>query len=279
MSLASISIDSSNKSPTAPPKTEVDWYCHCCTAKNTSERDTCRVCGRPESYVQQGYPLPYHGRNAKIFRPSHVLTVLESVHEVDSEKMTSLHSACANGNAAIVKELLKFKSKLDVLTAKGHTPLHLAVYSGSLDCVALLIKYKADVNVASKTEKNTALHIACQRGFGKISEFLIQSGADVHALNVLKRTPLHCAAELGRVDLGLLLLRNGADALALDAHAWEPRQIAELHDHRLFQELMIREGMGEKQSVIKEMPPAKWHGKIWDGLTRMQEKKYIGISL
>jgi hypothetical protein len=267
--------DHSKSSHPSQRKTESTWYCHCCTAQNTSDRDKCRVCGRLESYVQQGYPLPYHGKNAKIFRPSHVLTVLESVHEVDSEKMTSLHSACANGNAAIVKELLRFKSKTDVLTKKGHTPLHLAVYSGSFECVAELVKYKADVNVLTKSERNSPLHIACEKGFGKISEFLIKSGADVHSLNVLQRTPLHQAAMLGRTDIGQLLLRSGANALALDAHAWEPRQIAELSNNRLFQELMIREGMGEKQSVIKELPPAKWHGKLWDGLTRMQDKKTI----
>lgn len=274
-----ISVSSKSKSTHhSQQKVLSTWYCHCCTAQNTSDRDKCKVCGRHESYVQQGYPLPYHGKNAKIFRPSHVLTVLESVHEVDTENMTSLHSACANGNAAIVKELMKFKSKTDVLTKKGHTPLHLAVYSGSFDCVTELVKYNADINVITKSEKNSPLHIACEKGYGKIAEFLIKNGADVHALNVLQRTPLHQAAILGRTDIGQLLLRSGANALALDAHAWEPRQIAELYNHRLFQELMIREGMGEKQSVIKELPPAKWHGKLWDGLTRMQEKKLVAFE-
>ena len=59
-----------------------EWHCHCCTAQNEAGRSKCRVCGRPESYVQRGYPLPYHGANAKIYRPSQLLSVLESVHQV-----------------------------------------------------------------------------------------------------------------------------------------------------------------------------------------------------
>lgn len=218
--------------------------------------------------------MPYHGNNAKVFRPSHVITVLESVHDIDSEGLTSLHSACANGNIAVVKELLKFKSKVDVVTKTGHTPLHLAVYCGSYECVVELMKSKSDVNALTKSEKNSALHLACLGGFGRVAEFLIENGARVNGRNVVGRTPLHCAAQTGRVDVGQLLLRSGAEAQALDAHAWEPRQIAEMFEHRLFQELIIREGMGEKQTVIKELPPAKWHGKLWTDLSAMQVTKF-----
>ena len=76
------------------------------------------------------------------------------------------------------------------------------------------------------------------------------------------RTPLHCAAQCGRCDIGQLLLRAGAKYNALDAHAWEPRQIAELYQHRLFAELMVRDGMGEKQAVITDLPPGKFRTAI-----------------
>ncbi len=156
--------------------------------------------------------------------------------------MTSLHTACANSNHKIVNELLKYKSKVDVVTKNGHTPLHLAAYSGSLECVMALIQCSANVNTKTKSELDSPLHISCLRGHGKVSEYLLDCGAEVDSLNVLRRTPLHNAAMIGRVDIGKLLLSRGANALALDAHAWEPRQIAELNDHRSFQELIIREG-------------------------------------
>ena len=40
------------------------------------------------SYI--GYPLPFHGENATVYRPSQLITVLESVHEVDTENMTGI---------------------------------------------------------------------------------------------------------------------------------------------------------------------------------------------
>jgi len=235
------------------------WFCHCCTAKNEKNLVKCRVCGRDESYVLQGRPLPFHGKSSQVYRSSHVLTALESVHEVDSEHMTALHSACVLGNYPVVKELLRLKSRVDVLTSKGHTALHLAVYGGSFECVKELLMHQSTVNVATKCECSTPLHIACERGFGRIAELLLQSGANVNACNILQRTPLHCAAATGRTDIGQLLLNNGADSDALDAHGWSARQVAELFSHRDFQELMVRDKLVEKQSVFKELPAAKWH--------------------
>jgi len=58
------------------------------------------------------------------------------------------------------------------------------------------------VNIATKCECSTPLHIACERGFGQIAELLLKSGADVNACNILQRTPLHCAAVTGRTDIG-----------------------------------------------------------------------------
>ena len=105
------------------------------------------VCGRPESYAMQGYPMPFHGENAALYRPSQIVTgysllllelllqllllllllllpllllfnmselihitifiVMEDIHQLDGELWSALHNACATGNAAIVKELLR----------------------------------------------------------------------------------------------------------------------------------------------------------------------------
>jgi hypothetical protein len=249
------------------------WYCHCCAAKNVRNVKKCRVCGRPESYAQPGYPLPFHGKNAKLYRPSQLLAVLDDIHVVDSEKWTSLHTACANGNLDMVKELLKYKAQVEALTNKGQTPMHLAVYSGSIDCVQELLRHGASVNVETFHEKTSPLHIAAEKGFARIAQLLLQSGANVNALNILERTPLHCAAISGRTDVGLLLLNAGARLHAFDVHSWEPGQIAELYNHRPFQELLVRHGMTEKQSVLKDLPLQKWHNDVWFEVVRMQTKR------
>lgn len=256
-----------------------DWNCHCCTAKNSGDAVKCRVCGRPESYALQGYGLPFHGKNSTLFRPTQILTVMEDIHEVDSELWSALHSACASGNFPVVKDLLALKAKFEITTNKGQTPLHLAVYSGSLECVKELLKYGANPNVSTIHEKCTPLHIACQKGFAQIAISLVDHGARVDVLNVLSRTPLHMAAEAGRVDIGKYLLTHGADRDALDVHGWSSRQIAELFQHRDFQELMIREGMVEKQIIIKELPEAEWHSDLWFDVTRMHAARKEELRL
>ncbi len=192
---------------------------------------------------------------------------------MDSEGWSSLHSACANGNADIVRELLRLKSKVEAMTNKQQTPLHLAVYSGSFDCVEQLLNHKANINVATAEERNTPLHMACESGFAHMAQLLIQKGANIHARNVMDRTPLHCVGISGRTDLGILLLRAGAKHDVRDAHDWTPCQIAELFGHMPFQELMIRQGMTEKQAVFKDLPPAAWHSTLWSSVVDMQEQR------
>ena len=79
-------------------------------------------------------------KTSQAYRPSHIITVLESIHEVDSENMSALHSACVLGNYPIVRQLLQLRSRVDVLTSKGQSAMHLAVFSGSIECVKELIK-------------------------------------------------------------------------------------------------------------------------------------------
>eukprot|EP01038_Epipyxis_sp_PR26KG_P017760 gene17760-24763_t len=249
------------------------WCCHCCTAKNYDDSTNCRVCGRPESYAQEGYQLPFHGNSSNLFRPSQIVTVLDSINEVDTEGWTALHNACVNNNYRIAKELLKFGADPNSITEKGQSALHIAVHGGAYECVKELIKYGAEVNKKTGYELSTPLHIACENGQGKITEILLENGAEVNSINLLERTPLHCVAVIGRIDIAKLLLRNDAKIGLLDRHGWTAGQIAELFHHRQFQELLIRENMTEKQVVLKELPTEKWHSSIWNDVIRLQTKR------
>ncbi|RYH31864.1 ankyrin repeat domain-containing protein [archaeon] len=153
------------------------WYCHCCSAKNIPSSKKCRVCGRPDTYGLSGYPLPFHGNYAISYRPAQLIDVLDDIHETDSENWTALHVACANSNTPLVKELLKYKSQIEALTNKGQTALHLATHCGSIECVTDLLKHGAKVNVATYTELETPLHMACSKGFARIAQLLMQAGA------------------------------------------------------------------------------------------------------
>lgn len=253
------------------------WYCHCCLQSNTNLTETCKTCGRHESYAEEGYKLPLHGQGGKIFRPSQIIHVLTDVNEVDEARWTPLHSACVNNNVPTVKKLLELSCEINATNDKGQTALHLAIYAGSVEIVKMLLASPlcADVNVYTENEWDGPLHMACEAGYRSITYALIEAGADVSKANKMERTPLHFAALCGRADIGSMLLRAGADARAVDIHGWNSRQLAELRGHREFQELIVRATMTEKMAVIKEMPPAEWHCELWNEVTNAHQKSLI----
>jgi ankyrin repeat protein len=250
------------------------WYCHCCRYKNEVDATKCQVCGRDESYAQVGHVLPLHGAGSKLYRPSQLSTIIteEGLFEKDSVQWTALHSAAVNGNYKVAEELIKRGCLIDAVTDQGQTALHLAVYSGSLDTVQVLIQNGSSVNSTTRFEKLTPLHLACQRDWKQIAKCLLDSGADTNAGNVIDRTPLHFVAQTGRTDLGVMLLKAGADSQKMDSMGWTPRQVAEFHEQREMQELLVQVNMKDKQVVIKKLPPAPWHSELWDATIRINKE-------
>ena len=61
-------------------------------------------------------------------------------------------------------------------------------------------------------EVNTALHLACHKGYKEIAELLLTQGADVvdGETNFGQHTPLHLAAAYGHLDVVQLLMSHGA---------------------------------------------------------------------
>ena len=66
----------------------------------------------------------------------------------------------------------------------------------------------------------TALHHAVfmNKNQAKMSQKLIDLGADVNALDKEKRTPLHHAAEEGKIQVIPILMKNGAIVSLRDGH-------------------------------------------------------------
>ena len=217
--------------------------------------------------------MPMHGKGNQVYRPSQVSNVLDNVYEADANGWTPLHTCCCNGNAPLVKELLKMDADVNGLTENGQTALHLAVYAGSIESVEALLNSGAQIDAATSFEKNQPIHIATERGWKKIMILLIERGANPNALNRIERTALHLAAEVGRVDMASILIRAGAKQDLLDIHGWNARQVAELNSHREVEELLVRSTMKEKQVILKEMPHAPWHSDLWTSLIETQKGK------
>ena len=80
----------------------------------------------------------------------------------------------------------------------------------------------------SNAEDLKPLHEAAKNGHAKITELLLNHGADVNCRSLTNcSTPLHLAASAGHVDCVRVLITNGADITKIDGQGRTPLDEAE----------------------------------------------------
>ena len=131
----------------------------------------------------------------------------------------SIFFKCArSGKAREVGRLIREHGSNQVVNCvseeKQCTALHFSAEKGHVDVAKVLLRNGADVN-AVQVVKRTALHLASENGHVDVAKLLIQNGADVNAVDDDEKTALHYVAENGRVDLVNVLIQNGADVNAV----------------------------------------------------------------
>jgi ankyrin repeat protein len=98
------------------------------------------------------------------------------------------------------------------------TPLHIASYFGNLEIVGLLLDHGADPD--ANAEGNNGAKPLHNVSYGKyrsqedgvrVTQLLLDRGADVNARRNDHWTPLHCASYFGIVEILRVLLDHGAD--------------------------------------------------------------------
>jgi ankyrin repeat protein len=90
-----------------------------------------------------------------------------------------------------------------------------AVSNSNMAELKLLLKSGVDVSAHEPIRRDTALHIACDKGSKKFASYLISAGAALNSLDRNAMTPLMCACSTGKKkgsEVALLLLEAGADA-------------------------------------------------------------------
>ena len=94
--------------------------------------------------------------------------------------------------AAVRKEAVKVLGLLGVVRGvaddEGETPLIAACQSGAGRVAKLCLRRGADVN-AVNGKKNSALHYAATFGFDALARWLVDNGADTHAVNDTGKKP------------------------------------------------------------------------------------------
>jgi len=143
----------------------------------------------------------------------------------DKAHMLPLHFACVGGHYDIVEILLKNGATVEVVEPKVQA-LHFAALGGHCRIAALLLDFAADVDLQTKRDNESALHLAASRGRNGTVALLLWRNASVDVRNVHQCTPMHLAARRDHIDTVRLLLNARADPFALQKNDWTPMLIA-----------------------------------------------------
>ena len=122
---------------------------------------------------------------------------------------TPLADAALKGDLEGVRLLLDAGARHDAVSEAGTQPIHDAALGGSAEVIRELAKHGADVDVRSRDEEQTALHLAAAMGKVKAVGALVELGADRTAKDSKGRTALDIAERVGLADV-ILLLRRAA---------------------------------------------------------------------
>lgn len=124
-----------------------------------------------------------------------------------------VYTACSLGNYDVVRDFLKSEEResINVRNKGGWSPLMYASYVGHETVVTLLLD-ESNVDVDVRTDKlcATALMLSASCGNEGVVYFLLQSGADINAMDNNGCTALFYATLQGHQNVVKMLLDNGA---------------------------------------------------------------------
>lgn len=133
---------------------------------------------------------------------------------------SSLHFACENQLTELVEVLCLFGADTNLADVEGNTPVHLTVLKeGGRDTMKRQILEHLATYAACCTYANseglTALHLACQSGYIRCVQYLVDRGADVSAVTLRGQNGLHLACLHGHAQVVQLLITLYPAALDL----------------------------------------------------------------
>ncbi|XP_061530836.1 inversin isoform X1 [Phycodurus eques] len=139
----------------------------------------------------------------------------------DSQGATPLHYGAQSNNAETVGVFLSHPSVKDEPDLEGRTAFMWAAGKGSDDVIRTMLALtpQIDITMADKYG-GTALHAASLSGHVSTVKLLLEKGALVDTLDVMKHTPLFRACEMGHRDVILTLIEGSArvDLVDVDGH-------------------------------------------------------------
>ena len=132
----------------------------------------------------------------------------------------------------VLQALRQYPGLVTACSCTGTTLLIEAACEGSRILVVELLKKGADIN-AQEDEGRDALMWACKIYTADIEMviLLLDSGANLFAIDKYSASALHHAARRGYMDICLLLLSRGANLMATDSGNLTPLEVLELETY------------------------------------------------
>uniref|UniRef100_A0A8C6W551 Neurogenic locus notch homolog protein 1 n=1 Tax=Nannospalax galili TaxID=1026970 RepID=A0A8C6W551_NANGA len=135
-----------------------------------------------------------------------------SLHnQTDRTGETALHLAARYSRSDAAKRLLEASADANIQDNMGRTPLHAAVSADAQGVFQILLRNRATDLDARMHDGTTPLILAARLAVEGMLEDLINSHADVNAVDDLGKSALHWAAAVNNVDAAVVLLKNGAN--------------------------------------------------------------------
>jgi ankyrin repeat protein len=121
---------------------------------------------------------------------------------------------------------------VNLTDVQGQTPLHIAAETGLMSMMEMLMSHGADIHRKDGNGR-TALHICAVSGHKKCLAVLLDHSGDtlIDQPDSLGNAPLHCAAENGQLACTRLLLESAANVDAVNRSGKTPYSLANTKGH------------------------------------------------
>lgn len=139
---------------------------------------------------------------------------------MDENGDTPLSYACMGNQLESVKFLVSKGASINAVH-NGRSPIQIACGKSDMEIIDFLLANNADIHIGQDSEVGTPLHWAVGEHRVNVARKLLESGADVNALNKHKITPLILAAASTDASMIKLLLEFHADPTVVMCRAAE----------------------------------------------------------
>ncbi|XP_041101885.1 ankyrin repeat family A protein 2-like isoform X1 [Polyodon spathula] len=186
----------------------------------------------------------YTPSTTKHFSPIKQSTTLTNKHrgnEVSSTPLLvhslSVHQLAAQGEMVFLPSRIEQEPVINLQDEEGFTPLMWAAAHGQIAVVEFLLQNGADPNVLAKG-RESALSLACSKGYTDIMKMLIDCGVDVNEYDWNGGAPLLYAVHGNHVRCVEVLLESGADPTLETDSGFNAMDMAVAMGHRNVQQVM-----------------------------------------